>query len=308
MTHPTVSAVIPAYNAERFIRKAIDSVLAQTVRVAEIIVVDDGSSDGTCAVVESYGGAVRLLRQSNGGPSVARNVGVQAAQSDFVALLDADDAWHAEKIERQLASIAAVPGAVLCYTGILTVDEDGTERYHAPAAPEHLGRLIRVSMPGIPPSCSLVRRSAFLQIGGFNPALKGMEDWDFVLRLLRVGPFCSAAGPMLIYRISSSGVSSDADRILLEVKRMLDPVLLDGLGGLRRWYWRRRILSYQTYKAGLTARATRNPRELRYMLESIVLWPSLLWHPVRFKAAAWTLGSVLRRRMEGTRAGSASLR
>ena len=97
----TVSVVMPAYNAQEHIRRAIDSVLAQTKKVDEIIVIDDGSTDDTAEIVSSYGSKVQLIRQQNAGPAAARNAGIKAARSEWIAFLDADDEWLAEKIERQ---------------------------------------------------------------------------------------------------------------------------------------------------------------------------------------------------------------
>ena len=107
---PTVSAGIPAYNAAGFVHRAIESALAQTHRLLEIIVVDDGSRDDTAKVAARY--PVRVIRQDNGGPGAARNTGVMAAQGEWVALLDHDDTWHPDKTRQQLAladeGIAAV--------------------------------------------------------------------------------------------------------------------------------------------------------------------------------------------------------
>ncbi|MBV1799994.1 glycosyltransferase [Siccirubricoccus sp. G192] len=97
-----VSVIIPAYNAARSLPRTIDSVLAQTVPPAEIIVVDDGSADETAAVAEAYGDRVRVIRKPNGGPASARNLGAREATGEWLALLDADDQWLPEKLERQL--------------------------------------------------------------------------------------------------------------------------------------------------------------------------------------------------------------
>ena len=99
----TVSVVMPAYNAQEHIRRAIDSVLGQTKTVDAIIVVDDGSTDSTVEIVSSYGSKVQLIRQQNAGPATARNAGIKAARSEWIAFLDADDEWLSEKIEKQSA-------------------------------------------------------------------------------------------------------------------------------------------------------------------------------------------------------------
>lgn len=289
----SVAVVIPAYNAEPFIRRAVDSVLGQTVPPERLIVIDDGSRDNTRAILESYGDRLELLTQQNQGPSVARNRALKMIDSDFVAFVDADDAWEPNKIERQLEAFRANPDAVLCYTGIRVIDPSGAEKINPPITEDALYRTMRFTSPGIPPSCMMFRTQAYRDIGGFNAALRGIDDWDFVARMSRRGPFCCVPEPLLIYYALEVSLSSDADRIFSEVGKMLDPVLLDGLSGLNRWVWRRRILSFQAYKAGLTSRASKNPKELRYMLESLLYWPLPTWHPIRFKSAAISLKNKL---------------
>src|SRR5215831_9228869 len=98
---PEISVVIPAYNAEGCVGRAIESALSQTHRPIEVLVVDDGSLDGTSEVVASYPAPVRLLRKANGGPASARNLAAREARGDWLALLDADDSWLPEKLERE---------------------------------------------------------------------------------------------------------------------------------------------------------------------------------------------------------------
>jgi len=99
---PTVSVVIPAYNAERYIGETLESVLAQTYRDFEVVVVDDGSTDGTREIVRGYGEPVRLVEQPNSGPAAARNRGVREARGEFIAFIDADDLWLPEKLALQV--------------------------------------------------------------------------------------------------------------------------------------------------------------------------------------------------------------
>jgi glycosyltransferase involved in cell wall biosynthesis len=296
MAQPTVSVVIPAYNAAQFIRKTLDSVLAQTYAVVEVMVVDDGSKDDTCALVETYGGPVKLLRQKNAGPSTARNYGTRSSSGELIAYLDADDAWKPEKIEKQVKALEANPEAVLCYTGLLNFNEE--EGFEFPSAPTPLAQLeaeLRIRNPRIVPSSVLVRRWAFEQFAGFDPALKGSEDWDFAIAMLEMGPFVVLEEPLTLYRLASTGLSGDADHMFKETEKMLARRLLHGLSGPSRWVWRRRILSYHALTAALNARAAgKTARERHYMLQSVLEWPSPLWHPVRFKAAVVTLRNALR--------------
>src|ERR1700722_11062092 len=112
--HLTVSCVIPVFNGERFLAEAIESVLAQSYETSEIIVVDDGSTDGTKTVAARFDQRVAYVEQSNAGPASARNHGIQRASGDFIAFLDSDDLWHPEKTAIQLAHFAAGAELVLC--------------------------------------------------------------------------------------------------------------------------------------------------------------------------------------------------
>jgi glycosyltransferase involved in cell wall biosynthesis len=116
MSGPLVSVVIPAHNAERFIDEAIDSVLEQAHQRLEVVVVDDGSTDGTAARVRAYGDQVRYVHQTNAGVGAARNRGLALAAGDYIAFLDADDVWHPEKLEVELEIAARNPesGLIAC--------------------------------------------------------------------------------------------------------------------------------------------------------------------------------------------------
>jgi len=292
----SVCTIIPAYNAAAFLNKAIDSVLSQTTPIDEIIVVDDGSKDATCAVVEAYGSRVRLIRQQNQGPAAARNLGVKSSSSEFIAFLDADDYWHPQKVEKQLNALAANPNAVLCYTGVIHVHGDEWQESFSALPPEELRSVLRIGNPRVVPSCVVVSRAIFAQVGGFDTSLKGSEDWDFAIAVLDLGPFCAVDEPLTFYHVSTSSLSSNADWMFLETRKMLDRRLLADLHGPSRWLWRHRILSFHAYAAGLGARGLKqHAKELRYLLYSILLWPSPGWHPVRFKALAVTLKNRLSR-------------
>jgi glycosyltransferase involved in cell wall biosynthesis len=291
----SVCAIIPAYNAEAFIHKAIESVLNQTTPVEEIIVVDDGSRDGTCAVVESYAPKVRLLRQKNQGPSAARNRAVQESTADYIAFLDADDLWDPKKIERQLHALNATKDSVLCYTGLLQFNpEEGWERPSKPIPPAQVAKQLRLRNPQIVPSSVVVSRENFLRSGGFDTGLKGSEDWDFLIAMQQLGAFCAVGEPLTLYRCSTTGLSADPEWMFLETRKMLDRRLLMGLSGPAKWIWRRRILSYHAYVAAMNARAANRPSRERYwMIQSLTAWPSPAWQPQRFKSMLVTLRNSL---------------
>lgn len=289
-----VAVIVPAHNAEKTIARALDAVLAQTASPAEILVVDDGSTDRTSEIVSSYPAPVRLISQKNGGPARARNEGVRASTSEYIAFLDADDAWLPQKIELQVAAMQATPASVLCCTSVLLQNADGSSSSRLAPAPEEIYRLLGVCNPELTPSCVLMSRLAFDRAGGFNEARHGCEDWELWFRLRSLGTFVRVPEIVTIYHVSASGLSSDADRLFQDFLQMLDPVLLADYTGLNRALWRRRILSYQAYKAVLTARAERTPgKELRYAMRSILSWPFPTWCPARFRVFAVTMRRAL---------------
>src|SRR5262249_3984793 len=116
MTAPLISCIVPVFNGECYLRETLESILAQTYQPLELIVVDDGSTDGTAAVAAGYGARIRYLWQAHAGALAARNRGLSAAQGEFIAFLDADDLWHHNKLARQIARLRERPAIDLCFT------------------------------------------------------------------------------------------------------------------------------------------------------------------------------------------------
>jgi glycosyltransferase involved in cell wall biosynthesis len=182
MPEPIVSVVIPAWNVERYIGEAIDSVLAQQHRPLEVIVVDDDSSDGTSAVLEGYADPVRYAYQEHAGASAARNRGARLARGDLLAFLDGDDLWEPEKLSLQLRALAspARPDIVFGHVReFISPDLAGAERDRL--------RCDGVLRPGIVPGSMMVRRQAFDGVGGFDETLKVGEALDWLGRARACG-------------------------------------------------------------------------------------------------------------------------
>src|SRR5579872_1526645 len=173
-----VSVVIPAYNAAGFIGRALESVRAQSVAPIETIVVDDGSTDGTAEVVERGWPSVRVLRQANAGPGAARNHGVREAAGDWIGLLDADDAWLPEKLEKQLPLTAGERVGLVHAT-----------RQTADAVPDTVGFDRLWERNCIANSSALVRRAAWCEVGDCDEdrALISVEDYNLWLRMAAAG-------------------------------------------------------------------------------------------------------------------------
>ena len=165
MERALVSVVIPVYNSEAFVADALDSVFAQDYEPFEVIAVDDGSSDGGAAIVQSYP-ALRYIHQENSGPSAARNVGVDAARGEFIAFVDADDVVPPTKLSVQVGYLLDHPDTV-CVLG----------RQHWMNPPAGLARdPVWGDLDGIPIMSMVVRRSVLLEIGGYAPEVLGRLD------------------------------------------------------------------------------------------------------------------------------------
>jgi glycosyltransferase involved in cell wall biosynthesis len=214
---PEVSVVIPAYNSARYLEQAVGSVLAQTFQDLEVIVVDDGSTDDTAALIRGLGPPVRYLHQPNSGVSVARNRGVSEASSRYVALLDADDTWLPEKLSRQLEALRDAPASGLCYTAFFAADSDlnpiEVQHQEMPAgALESL--LTHGNVVGAGGSTMVCERRLFQQAGGFDPRFSQCADWDMWVRLAALTEFLYLDEPLATYRIH--GLSMSTDPRLLE--------------------------------------------------------------------------------------------
>jgi glycosyltransferase involved in cell wall biosynthesis len=243
----SVSLVIATFNHARLLGDAIDSALAQTLSGVDIIVVDDGSTDDTPAVLERYGGRIRVLRQPNRGLAAARNTGLAAARGTYVAFLDADDVMAPAKLAEQVAVLERAPtiGWTYCDVLIETVATGATVR-----ASERFGYAAR-ALDGwlfpelihgnfIPAIAPLVRRTALDAAGGFDERLTALEDWDLWLRLALLAEARYTPAVLVSYRIQPGAMSEDRARMDRNRFRVLDklcrtrPAALEGLGAVGR--------------------------------------------------------------------------
>ncbi|HEB95945.1 MAG TPA: glycosyltransferase [Sedimenticola thiotaurini] len=195
---PTVSVVIPTCDRAEVLPRALDSVLAQTRPPLEIVVVDDGSSDGTPTLLRRAYPGVRLLRQRNRGVSSARNRGIRAARGDWIALLDSDDEWLPHKLERQLALLAQRPGIRLCHGEEIWI-RDGRRvnpgRRHAKSGGHIFDRCLELCV--ISPSAALIHRTLLQEVGTFDESLPACEDYDLWLRICAREPVAFVREPVI---------------------------------------------------------------------------------------------------------------
>ncbi|MEA2573723.1 MAG: hypothetical protein QOH93_1021 [Chloroflexia bacterium] len=209
---PTVSAVITTYNYGRFLPPAIESVLAQTLRPDEIIVVDDGSTDDTAAIVARYADrGVRYVYKENGGGSSARNAGILAAKCELIAFLDGDDRWLPHKLERQIEQMVRHPHVGLVSGSEWQVDERGEHPYlvaRQPLEAAHVYKRMLVENFIGNTSLALVRRSVFARVGTFDEKVPLGHDWDMWLRIAREYPVSVIEEPLIYYTRHSGSLSA----------------------------------------------------------------------------------------------------
>ncbi len=211
-TESLVSIVIPNYNYGRFLAEAIESALAQTYPHIEVIVVDDGSTDDSCRVLESFGGLIRTLFQENRGPAAARNAGVRVASGANVQFLDADDVLLPRAVERLLEVLQAHPECGLV-SGIAIKPSESS----GIAAQEGSKKISFISFEdlvlqnSLVTSCTLARREVLIQNGLFDEdrAWQSIEDYFMWLRISRTSGVCLLVEPLVRYRIHASNISSN---------------------------------------------------------------------------------------------------
>ena len=219
---PLISCIVPVFNGVRYLAEALESILNQTYRPLEIIVVDDGSTDQTPAVIRRYSDRIRSIHQDNAGPAKARNRGLGESGGDFVAFLDADDLWHPEKLERQAARFRARPELDVCVTHV--------QNFWIPELEKEKVRLqnhrFAQPLPGYAMQALLARRSVFERVGRFDDSLRAADDTDWFLRAFEQGAVLEILPDVLVHRrlhdknLSRSALAYSA--LLQVIKNSLD--------------------------------------------------------------------------------------
>ncbi len=280
-TKVLVSVIIPAYNAAEFILATIESVRAQTFPDWELIVIDDGSTDNTRSLVATCTDPrVHLFSYPNAGVSTARNRAFSHAQGEFIALLDADDLWSADKLADQVAALQSSPQGLLVYSRTYLMSHSGD-------------RISPVRMPRLPQgnvypdllqhnfmingSSALVRRQAWIEAGGFDPDLTQGEDWEFYCRVAALGQVVAVPKPQIFYRQRRSSTSYRLEELERATLNTIDRIFQNAPPELKFLKRHAQANLYQTITRMHLAQVTDRKQVLRarsYIQKSLILAPS----------------------------------
>lgn len=222
---PTVSVIVPAYNAEATILETLRSIQDQTFTDFELIVINDGSTDGTLALLEQVqDDRLRVFSYPNGGLPVARNRGIQRATGEFISFIDADDLWTVDKLERQLQALQQHPEAGVAYSWTAFIDEHSRFLYAREPLAFSGNVYPQVLVDNFISNGSniLLRRQLVEAIGDFDPTLKSGEDWDFYIRLAAKTQFAVVPQYQILYRKSSSSMSSKVGVMEANILTVID--------------------------------------------------------------------------------------
>lgn len=250
---PKVSVVIPVYNGAAFIREAVQSVLNQTVPPAEIIVVNDGSTDMDYLTLEALHPSVRVVQQTNQGVAVARNSGYEASSGDLIAILDGDDAWLPEKLDAQVSYLNEHPDVDAVFTrGLNWRPQDGkwiwpqVEYEYDAAEADPVTYRDFILKIAVCPSSMLIRRDVWRSVGGYDKQFRLGQDFDFYLRLSAKHRVASLRNTYSLYREHSSNCTkshSDSNALATVIKLAIRTTGLSNAfgSGVTRAEFRRRV-------------------------------------------------------------------
>ena len=221
---PRVSVVIATFARGKLLLETLDSVFAQTARDVEVIVVNDGSPDDTARLLEPLVEAARIvyIEQTNHGVSHSRNVGLARARGEYVAILDDDDLWPADKLEWQVRFLDEHPDVGVVGGTLHTIDVAGTPGTPGPYYPSITFDSLFNGNPFWTPGQTLVRRSLIDRVGGMNTTIWGADDWDLWFRLARVSKIEMVERIALLYRLHDQNASKQTGKLLEGARRALE--------------------------------------------------------------------------------------
>jgi glycosyltransferase involved in cell wall biosynthesis len=279
---PLVSVIVPVFNAAGFVAQAVSSALASHGVAIEVIAIDDGSTDGTAQVLERFGHGIRTVRQEQGGPYRARNLGARLAGGEWLAFLDADDEWQPDKLIKQLA--LARPDVRLIFTDCENFgDCSRVKRLQSDSTPLYDGEVFEPLLLGnfISMSSVLMRRATFLSLGGFNEEQTGVQDWDLWLRYAAAGGRVAVVRePLTRYRIHPAQMTQNLDARAADRSAVVEKALRSVRGRQVSRHIASRARANIWQVGAWVAAPTHRLKAVRWFLRALRYWP---WdiHPVK---------------------------
>ncbi len=292
---PLISIIIPVYNGEKTIQETIWSLMNQTVKDFEILVINDGSTDGTLDIISSINEPrIKVHSFENSGVSVSRNRGISLATGEYISFIDADDLWTREKLELQLKVLQVNPQAALAYSWTNWINEAGKFIYggghHSFSGNVYAHLFLGDFIEG--GSNVLIRRSVFEEMGGFNEAIQHSEDWEMWLRIAQKYEFVAVPLVQILYRISTQSASSNVikmERTSLEIIEQAITQSPYPIKHLKSHSLANRY-KYLTYKVLEDIPAPKNGWiAIRFLWKAVKNDPSLIQKRVFWKALIKTL-------------------
>ena len=280
---PLISVIVPAYNAEKTIQATIESVLKQTFTDFELLVVDDGSSDSTVAIVANIADArVRLIAGEHAGASASRNRGFAQSNGELVAFLDADDLWTPDKLAAQLAALQNNADVAVAYSWTDFIDEKG-QFLRKGSRSTYSGNVYDKTLVGSflgNGSNALIRREAVAEVGGYDESLAAGQDRDLYIRLAVRYPFVCVPMVQNLYRVSTGSISSNvkqSQEARLQVIEKAFAIAPDSLQPLKR------ISLSNHYKYHICKALEGSPTKDQSWLATQYLWQAIRNDPAFFK-------------------------
>lgn len=233
-----VSVIIPNFNNARYLADAIQSVLDQTYRFFEVIVVDDGSTDDSRAIASRFGRQIRYIWQENQGLAGARNTGIRAARGEFIGLLDADDQWAPAYLQTMMTLSRQYPDAAVYFSGARCMNAAGDDLERTLGVPVNgyeriYESIVRANF--LIPSTILLRHTVALEVGLFDASLRSCEDWDLWLRMAPNYHFRGVPTPLVRYRLHNASLTANLEGMFTAIESVMRKNFGDDDGQWSKW-------------------------------------------------------------------------
>lgn len=281
---PMISVIIPAYNAEKTIKKTIESVFNQTFTNFELIIINDGSTDSTLDVVSNLKDyRIKVFSHANSGPNRTRNRGISQASGEYISFLDADDLWTPDKLEAQLKALQANPEAAVAYSWTNWIDEAGQYLHkgsYSRATGDVYLQLLLLDFIGSG-SNPLICARALAEVGGFDETLVAGQDWDMWLRLAARYQFAVVTSPKVLYRKSLNSWSSNFARREVGFRQVIEKALAQSPESIQRL---KKTIIANRYKCLVADTLEGVPGRERGLAAMRFLWTAIRNDPSLLKA------------------------